>query len=66
VGDKIILEATMYDDTYIVDKAWLYPGPEADHSDDHSDDHSEHSDDHADDGGDGHSDGGGGDGGHTD
>jgi len=50
VGDKITIETTWYDGTYLVDKAWIYP---ADLEDGHSDDHSG---DSGHDGGDDHSD----------
>ncbi|MFC2034779.1 hypothetical protein ACFLUJ_01490 [Chloroflexota bacterium] len=63
VGDKITIETTWYDGTYIVDKAWLYPAddPVDDPADEHHDDHSD--DGRDDDGGDGD---GGDDGSHSD
>jgi hypothetical protein len=51
VGDKITIETTWYDGTYLVDKAWIYP------SDEHEEGHpGDQSGDHGDDGGNDHSD----------
>ncbi|MFC1962942.1 hypothetical protein ACFLWB_02980 [Chloroflexota bacterium] len=67
VGDKITIETTWYDGTYLVDKAWIYPhdeeNPSGAHVDDGGhDDGDDHGDGHGDDDGDdGHGDDDGGD-----